>query len=243
MNNELRETIYSRCSCRSYSSMPVDENTLNAVMAFKPRPLYPEIDYELRLVSRSEVKCILPWIPQQLLVLYSKKQKGWLENAGFVLQQLDLYIQSLGLGSCWLGMGRMDKKSAPAVDGMEFVIMLGFGLPAKSVARSGSEQFKRKSLIEISDREDPLLEPARLAPSSINSQPWYFVHSDSAVHLFCRKIGVSGYMNQIDVGIALAHLSIEHGEAFRHFICPTPPVCRGMKYIISFTIESPIENS
>ena len=29
-----------------------------------------------------------------------------LENAGFIFQQVDLYIQSLGLGSCWVGLGR-----------------------------------------------------------------------------------------------------------------------------------------
>ena len=152
---------------------------------------------------------------------------------GFLFQQMDLYLQSLGLGVCWLGMGKMNSRTAPEVEGMKFVIMLAFGYPKGDQMRHDRKEFKRKPLSEIADADDIRLEPARLAPSSINSQPWYFAHEGENIHVFCAARVMAGYMNRIDIGIALAHLYIADPETFRVIKRETPPKKSGHKYICS----------
>ena len=232
----LNEMIYHRRSCRSFIGVPVDAATIETIKAFTMTPLYPDIKIHWDIVSRNQVKCICPWTTPQLITVYSEEKDGWLENAGFLFQQMDLYLQSLGLGVCWLGMGKMHPKTAPEVPGMKFVILLAFGHPKGDFLRQDLTEFKRKSLEEISDAPDSRLEPARLAPSSINSQPWYFTHRDNTIHVYCVKRTLAGYMNRIDIGIALAHLYVANRESFRFFSAENPPALPEYHYIGSMLL-------
>lgn len=238
---ELEYWIDKRKSCRSYESRNVDEKTLLQIRNFIPtlQPLYPQIQVEAKIVSRSEVTCICPWTTRQLVAIYSEDAEGYLENAGFMFQQLDLYLHSLGLGSCWLGMGKMDARAAKTPEGLRFVMLLAFGYPKEPALRTDKREFKRKSLLQISDREDPRLEPARLAPSSVNSQPWYFVHEDETIHVYCALRGLVsktalGDMNRIDIGIALAHLFVSNPDSFRFFRQQSAPEVKHYRYLGSF---------
>ena len=65
---------------------------------------------------------------------------------------------------------------------------------------------------QIADSADVRLEPARLAPSAVNSQPWYFVHEGDTLHVYCSRKG-----SRLDAGIALAHLFVANEERFRFF--------------------------
>ena len=232
----LYEMIYKRKSCRSFTTEAVDAETLQKIGNFVMKPLHPKINVRMDIVSREQVKCICPWTTQQLIAVYSEEKDGWLENVGFMFQQMDLYLHSLGLGVCWLGLGRMDPKSAPEVDGMTFVIMLAFGHPKGDLYRFASKGFKRKTLAQIADFADEQLEPARLAPSSINSQPWYFTHQGDTIHVYCVRKGLPGYMNRIDVGIALAHLYVANRETFRFFTLDDPLEVAGYTYTGSITL-------
>lgn len=183
------------------------------------------------IVSRDKVKCICPWTTPQLITIYSGEAEGYLENIGFLFQQMDLYLQTLGLGVCWLGMGRMNPRTATQVEGMKFVIMLAFGHPKGDQLRHDLKGFKRKSMEQITDKLDPRLEPARLAPSAINSQPWYFTHEGDTIHVHCSKKG-----SRLDAGIALAHLYVANEKHFRFFKTEPIAECPGYGYIGSFTI-------
>ncbi len=232
----LNEMIYHRKSCRSYTAAPVDAAMLETIKAFPMKPLYPDIKVRWEIVSRNQIKCICPWTTPQLIAIYSQQAEGWLENIGFMFQQMDLYLQSLGLGACWLGMGRMNSKTAPKVEGMEFAILLAFGYPKDDRLRHDLKGFKRKSPEQIADRADVKLEPARLAPSAVNSQPWYFVHAEDAIHTYRIQNGRLGYMNRIDMGIALAHLYVSNEEAFRFFRTENPSAIKGCSYVGSVTL-------
>ena len=233
----LNEMIYHRKSCRSFTGKPVDAEMIAKILSFELNPLYPEIKVRMDIVSREQVKCIFPWTTPQVIAVYSEEAEGYLENVGFLFQQMDLYLQTLGLGVCWLGVGRMNPKTAPEVEGMKFVIMLAFGHPRGDQLRQNLKGFHRKSLEKIADRADPRLEPARLAPSSINSQPWYFVHEGEAIHAYCASKGIIPYMNRIDMGIVLAHLYVANEETFRFFKAENAPGVPGYGYIGSFTIQ------
>lgn len=241
---DLSEMIYKRKSCRSYTGVPVSDQIISQIEGFcgTVKPLYDGIRVKFDLVAREQVRCFLPWTTPQLIAVFSEKKQGWLENAGFMAQQLDLYMQGLGLGVCWLGMGKLGSTASAEIreTGMEFVILLAFGEPKGSPWREISG-FKRKSLDEIADSYDERLEPARLAPSSVNSQPWYFVHNASGFDVYCNHRGfipskMLSSMNCIDIGIALAHMYISNPNTFSFHIRNDVSEVKGRRYIGSFDI-------
>lgn len=233
--------IRRRRSCRSFAGVPVADDVLEKIKALSMKPLYPDIQVHWEIVDREQVKCICPWTTPQLITIYSEVKDGYLENVGFLFQQMDLWLQSMDLGVCWLGMGKLAPQTARSVDGMEFVIMLAFGHPKSEFLREDIREFKRKTLTDISDREDPRLESARLAPSSVNSQPWYFIHESDTIHVYCVQQGIlknkpMGYMNRIDMGIALAHLYVANPESFSFFKADQCQTVKGYGYIGSVTL-------
>ena len=220
----LNEMIYKRLSVRKYTPEILSETAIYKIEKFLSdvKRLYPDIKIRMEILGKENIRCMLPWIPDQVAVFYSEEKEGYLENAGFIFQQLDLYLQDQGYGTCWLGLGRLNSSAKSQIDdGMKYVIMLGIGYPQEEF-RNDISQFNRNTLAEISDFEDERLEPARLAPSSCNSQPWYFKHDEDKFHVYCSKKGFFrnkflGEMNQIDMGIALAHMYVANPESFTFF--------------------------
>lgn len=227
----LNEMIFKRKSCRSFTNVPVNAATIETIKAFPVKTLYPDIKVHWDIVPRDQVKCICPWTTPQLITIYSEETDGYLENIGFLFQQMDLYLQTLGLGVCWLGMGRMNPKTTTAVEGMKFVIMLAFGYPKGDQLRHDLKGFKRKSMEQITDKADPRLEPARLAPSAVNSQPWYFTHEGENIHVYCSKKG-----SRLDAGITLAHLYVANMESFHFFKADHVTDLAGYTYIGSVNL-------
>lgn len=235
------DMIVRRRSVRSYTNQAVGSILVDDVLNFidSARPLHPEIRVQVRAVDKEDVRFYFPWKSPQLLAIYSENKPGYLENVGFLIQQADLYIQSKGLGSCWMGLGKM-RNSPEATDNLEFVILLAFGWPKDCPLRDGPQDFKRRTPEEIADFPDPRLEPARLAPSSTNSQPWYFVHGEDAIHAYRNQAGflrhkMLGTMNQIDMGIALGQLYVANPETFRYFFTCAPTL-NNFEYSGSFTL-------
>ena len=93
---------------------------------------------------------------------------------------------------------------------MPFVICMSFGKPAEPLHR-GLSDFKRKTLPQISEGTDERLEAARLAPSGINAQGWFFTADEGKIHCYRKKLNpiiglVMGEMGAIDLGIAICHI-------------------------------------
>ena len=237
----MKETIYYRRSCRSFAVEPLGENILQEMENFMKsvHPLDEQIQYAWQTVSAEQVRFYFPWKAPQLVAFFSEKREGYLENAGFILQQLDLWLQSKGIGACWLGLGKL-RSQVKIPEGMEFVILLAIGTPKESLPRD-RRKFMRKTMEEISDRFDERLECARVAPSSTNSQPWLFTHEGDVIHSFRSGAGILrhamlGTMNKIDMGIALAHLYVENPDTFRYFIARPTQIPAGYSYSGSFSI-------
>ena len=237
----MENAIYYRRSCRSYSSEPLTRTELAEIEDFSKTlvPLDNKIRTAMQIVPGDAVRFYFPWKAPQLIAFFSENKPGYLENAGFLLQQMDLWLQSRGLGVCWLGLGK-PKNQVKTPEGMEFVILLAFGTP-KEPLRKEPRKFSRKAMAEISDQEDPKLECVRVAPSSTNSQPWYFTHEDQTVHAFRSEAGLLrhamlGTMNRIDMGIALAHPYVENKESFRYFSAEPTQIPAGHCYTGSFTL-------
>ena len=143
-------------------------------------------------------------------------------------------MYSIGLATRWLG-GVKGKEADP-----NHIIGIAFGTPAEPCTRKPDE-FQRKPASEIAKGTDPRLEAARLAPSGMNGQPWYFIVKDKSIHVYYKEnlgglIGKLYHLTDLDVGIALCHMAVasEHeGIAFKFNTggnnTPTPP--KGFTYI------------
>jgi len=245
MSEELYQAMFSRRSVRKYDLEKLDAATMDRIVSFAAsmRPLFADIRTELRFLGPEDVKGMFKVDAPHFLAVYSEKKPGYEANAGFLLQQADLFLSSMGLGSCWQG-GPRPVRGMRQVSDLDFVIMLAFGRSLEAVHRNRSD-FKRKALSEITDLTDhfDILEAARVAPSGINNQSWYFSGSDGTIHAYAARSAVTDSMNRINVGIALAHiwLAAEHEGKQATFAVEDrgrERAPRGFAYVASLSIGS-----
>jgi nitroreductase len=213
-NSNLYETIFRRKSVRKYDLTPLDERTLAQIRAHISvlKPVYDNIKIEMRIVSQKDVKGLLSAKAPHYIAVFSETKNGYLTNAGFMLQQMDLFLSANGIGSGWQGMSRLTKEILNSSK-LEFVILLALGKPKEPLHRETVSEFKRKPLQEMTNIKgaDELLEPARLAPSAMNSQNWFFTGDASTIHAYRAKSNfVTAFMfekmSKISMGIAICHL-------------------------------------
>ncbi|MCL2865413.1 MAG: nitroreductase [Lachnospiraceae bacterium] len=213
----MNEIIRKRKSIRKYDLNPLDAGFLEKLQEKIATliPLYPDIEYSIEIVSKT--KGILGVKAPHYLVFGSESKEGDCENIGFIGQQLDLFFSESGMGACWLGVA----KSAEKIESqLPHVISMAFGRPAGSLHREYSE-FKRKPLNEMSEGNDERLEAARLAPSAVNGQNWYFIAENDKIHCYIKKknplLGlIYNKMIRVDMGIALYHIAV--GSESFHFV-------------------------
>lgn len=215
--NELKDTIFKRKSSRNYNNESITDAEINDLKDFiaNAKKLDSSIKTDYDLLTKEEVSTRMNWKSPMYIAIYSEELANYKVNVGFIYQQVDLYLQSKGFGSCWIGMG---KPKNPRKD-LKFVILIGFGKSDKSIYRELNE-FKRKSIEKITDYPSDELECARLAPSAINSQPWYFKKNNEGYEVYSIKHNfikarILGKLNPIDMGIVLAHLYISNPKTFK----------------------------
>ena len=150
-------------------------------------PLYDDIKTYIKIISGDDVKLRSMKQAPHYLAIFSENKEGYLTNLGFMLQQMDLLFSASGIGSCWQGIP--PQKSCLKSSELNFIILIAFGMPKETLYRKDISEFKRKSFENITDIEEAkeLLEPVRLAPSAINSQPWFFTGTKDMIHVFSNK--------------------------------------------------------
>jgi hypothetical protein len=227
----LNEIIRKRKFIRKYDPARLDAVTLDQVreQIGKVTPLYPNIRYSIEIVDKT--KRAFGINAPHYLVFGSENKEGANENIGFIGQQLDLFLSESGLGSCWVGMAKPEDKEDSA---LPFVICIAFGKPAEPLHRNISE-FKRKSLTEISEGSDERLEAARLSPSAMNAQAWYFAAEPEKIHCYRKKSNplfgfVMNKLGSIDMGIALCHIAVQ-SDGFRFIKETDAPARKGYVYM------------
>lgn len=246
-NSDFYNAIYKRKSIRKYRKEPLESSKLKDLQKFMEEltPLYEDIKTEIVILSEKDIKLLLPIKSPHYIAVYSETKDGYLPNAGFMLQQVDLYLSANGIGACWLGLGLPQKESASR-NGLQFVITLAFGYADEPLHRQNSIEFKRKSLSEISsiNGAEELLEAARLAPSASNTQPWCFSGSADCI-IISRKLpnilkeALYSKFNRIDIGIAMCHLWIAalHQGKTIEFIRENYAVPKGNEFMAAVHIR------
>lgn len=219
------EAIFLRQSVRKFKWTPVSSDTLTKIGTFYEDipALFPGIGTEIGITDNTDrshqLKGFFGVKAPYYLSFYSEVRDRYQMNAGYICEQLSLYMMTLGLGSCFLGMSSL--KNAPLARGnKKFVILMAFGTPEKSLIRRQYEAHRKKlsELCVFRDRPPKwmmqVVEAARLAPSDMNSQPWRFVSVGSRLHIFSKKSNMDkpGKWEEFDFGVMFAHIAIVSDE-------------------------------
>lgn len=235
MKEENYKAIFKRKSTRKYSDKPLNKEDLIKIREMSKRlsSLYDDINLQVHLVKNGKkVQEIMRGLigdfgkikAPHYLVVTSEVKDGYMENAGYAVEDIVLKLTSMNIANCWLGGHVKDNDVLELLNlsnTQRSIVLISFGYPAneKSPCRNDLNEFKRKELSELVIGEvdstwQKILEAAQLAPSAGNSQPWRFCADDKHIHVYCaesknpiaRKL--FSKINKLDVGIALKHIYI-----------------------------------
>ncbi len=229
MNDKLYPMIFKRKSFhlfRNLETIPITEEEMTHIQNEYRKfiPLYPEIRTEICFVPAEESGCKRG--EEYCIYLYSEKKENYLQNIGYLGEQLDLYLASRNIGTLWYGIGKTTETDR---NGLEFVIMIAVSrISDETKFRKDMYKSKRKPVDDIWEGEtiEGVTDIVRFAPSACNTQPWLVRnHKDLYVYRY-KKPGKRGIMpedkvsfyNRIDLGIFLCFmdLCLEHQNITKH---------------------------
>lgn len=216
----LYQSIAQRKSCRKYDMQPLKQEELaaveEAIRGFEPLDAGLPVQYRFT----RKVKGLYHVEAPHYLIISGQGKPGEAENIGFVFEQLVLWFDAMDLGCVWLGES---KDAENAGDSRGDVITIAFGRSPESVHRT-REEFKRKPIADVTNAPDDIcIQAAHLAPSGLNTQPWYFEKQDGKTLVYQKKLGLPVSLlykhSDTDMGIGLCHYALackETGKPF-HF--------------------------
>lgn len=219
MKKQYYDTIFKRKSFHLFRNVGSDKLSSEELKEIEKaylgfEPLYPEIRTAIRIVNANTVN--FKRDAEYCILIYSEKKDNYLMNAGFIGEQLDLWLVEHNIGSLWFGIGKPDE---PSYNGMDYVIMIAVHkVNDESKYRKDMFKSKRKETDEIWSGDDlGIANICRFAPSACNTQPWYVKNEAGTLTVSrYKKPGKRGimpeaavsYYNRIDIGIFLCILEI-----------------------------------
>ena len=244
------DMIFKRKSMRKFDpALHVSEQELRDIRQelIRLTPLDESIRVAYRIVESGQTTCRRG---EYCLLLYSDKSERALLNAGYLLEQMDLFLTAMDIGVCWHGIGRPDEKRH---DGLQYIIMLAFGKSRPQDFRKDVTKAARKpkALIWQGDFPFDIIDAARYAPSACNMQPWRVRGGQNELFIFRTKNVRSAIMppplrpffNTIDLGIFLCFVELvlaRNGYAFARNLLPdiqTPDDDRRLIPIAKYTLS------
>lgn len=207
----LYNQIFRRKSFHKFTNTtPFNQNDLDIINDAVKRiiPLDKRIKIQIKLVKENETSCKLG--AEYCILFYSEKKDFYLENIGYVGEQIDLYLTANNIGTLWCGLG---KTKTSSLDGLNYVIMMCVAKVSENDFRTNLTSFKRKALKETWKGDLlPFSNTVILSPSAVNSQPWFVENINNTLFIYrnlkAAKFGIiplkiMHYYNQIDLGIYL----------------------------------------
>ena len=198
---ELYPAIFKRKSFHLFRDIGTETFSLDELHEIKYAyrhfsALCPDIKTEIRIVPAEETTCRRG--EEYCILLYSEKKEHYLQNIGYIGQQLDLYLALKNIGTLWFGIGKTEESR---FEGLDFVIMLAIA-KVGNAAKFRKDMFKskRKRVEEIwlGEHLDGVTDVVRFAPSACNTQPWMTEHKGSILKVYrYKKPGKRGIMHRI----------------------------------------------
>lgn len=224
---DLYEAIFVRKSVRNYVKEPLPAKVLEGIIEQFDHisGLFGGIETELVILDNIQGQHkflgMLGVNAPYYLLLYSEEKDRAMMNAGYLMEQISLYLYTQGIGNCFLGVPIL-KKTYRVRGEKKLMSVLAFGIAKGSCHRKHMDA-KRLELNDLCVfKEAPrqwmkqLLEAARMAPSALNTQPWRFVVFDNRIHVFSKKHAVDrlGKWDELNFGIMFSNMQVVAEECW-----------------------------
>lgn len=233
-----KNLISNKRSVRKFKNQAIKESDfiLMKECVSSSKKLIPQIEIDIKVFSKDEAYQKLEKIagynghmieaPNYIIIL-SDTSSGYIENSGYIGEKLILKARDIGIDSCWVTFedSSLIKEKLEIISDKEVtaIIALGYGDIVKTKSSSSGsdrlgvdkivymDEWGKNSSIDVLE-ERGLLDAfsfARMAPSTLNRQPWRFIIDGGKVILAVRKDEfASDYEGKIDVGIAMLYFGL-----------------------------------
>ena len=146
MDNMLYKEIFKRKSFhlfRGIGDKKITDSEIDTIdeMIKNLTPLVSDIKVKI-MITKDGASCHRG--QEYAIVFYSEKKENYLQNIGYLGEQLDLALVSIDIGTLWFGIG---KPKEEVIDGLSYVIMMAIAKVDDSKKfRRDMYKSKRKSL-------------------------------------------------------------------------------------------------
>ncbi|MEG1870750.1 MAG: nitroreductase family protein [Peptostreptococcaceae bacterium] len=233
---ELYEAISYRKSIRNYSNKGIKSSLMEEVKGLCNDITYlnEDLNIKVHVIDRGHLIQFLMGKACEVkaphyIVITSNKGDNYLENIGFVAEEIVLRLISLGLATCWLKcdlkredvlefidlevVDTDDEEYENKIDAPYAIIAFGYAEKEESLFRSVNSDPDRKRLKKVCKKIDrkwfKVLNSVRIAPSIKNIQPWVFYSNENGFDVYEKKTKKSiANESKISMGIALKHFDI-----------------------------------
>lgn len=219
MKSEFYPSIYKRKSFHTFKNVEkekISHQELETIYSiYSTFESLFDIQTKIRIVSGNQIEKSRDG--QYCILFYSELKENYLQNIGYLGQQMDFYLTSHNIGTLWYGIGKPDIEQ---IDSLHFVIMMIFSKIKDSVHfRKDMFKSKRKPLNEIwkGKQIEGVSGIIRYACSACNLQPWFVHRKEDRLYVYrifdCNRRGIMPknkviFYNKIDIGIFLCFLNL-----------------------------------
>lgn len=233
-----KNLISNKRSVREFKNEEIEAVKFDLIREYinSSKKLLPQIQVDFKVYNKDEAYQKLDKVAgyngymieaPNYIVILSDVCDGYIENSGYIGEKLILKARDLGIDSCWVTFEdssiikeRLKIESDKEVTA---IIALGYGEVVKSKSSSSDsdrlgvdkivyiDEWGKNATIEILEQRGLLdaFSFARMAPSTLNRQPWRFIIDGGKLMLAVRKDEfASEYEGKIDVGIAMLYFSL-----------------------------------
>lgn len=213
---KIINALYKRKSTREFLNIEIESDVMERIKErlITIEPFYNKGVYKVVVSEYCKNSDTAPYS----IGVYTDGLKESEINAGYILEQIAIYLSAIGVASCFKAKSVVFKPVNE--EGMKLSASMIFGYPEEGMYRDEND-IKRLSLKkicvmkqEMNDRIEKIIECARIAPSSFNVQPWRFVVYNDRFHIFLKRKHIKSIEKYayINIGAMLANIAIGTDE-------------------------------
>lgn len=243
----MKKEMINRKSQRSYNGIPLNEIDEHKLMKYisdegNMTGVHGHI-IKVKVIKTSGQQMekistygVVKNAPSYLITVCKNNEEAMID-CGYVFEKLVLYLESIGVSTCWLGGTFKRQQLNVSIGEDEFIPIIspvGYGTTKKTFSdktvRYLAKSDSRKSFDELffynnfntsikDETTRELLEYVRKAPSASNKQPWRIViDEENRANLYLERTPNYGYgklgydIQMVDMGIALCHYELAKGS-------------------------------
>ncbi|WP_434796281.1 nitroreductase family protein [Terrisporobacter vanillatitrophus] len=234
---DYKKLILNRKSVRDFKDTSIDTKYFKEIENYieNSKKLLPEIKVEIKMYdfkdfyeNINEIAGYNGYLIQapNYIIILSDVKEGYIENSGYIGERLILKASAMGIDSCWItfkdNKSIKEKLNISSDKEVTAIIALGYEDDRNSKKKSTSDRLGVEEIVFMDEwgnnasvtelEERSLLDAfsyARMAPSSLNRQPWRFIIHGGKVILAVKTGDFSSdYEGSIDTGIAMLYFSL-----------------------------------